>query len=355
MTIGSIFRPLLELCAETGTDVGAILREEGLTEATLVDPETRLPTLRSRALAKRIFTALGDPEAGLRAGERFRVEDADLLGYVARHSESALEALEAFPRFARLIGDSASCTVTLSAHTAELAFGLTGGRTLLPEAVDYAVVVVARAARAVTSGKAMLLEARLARPEPKRREPYRRALCADVSFDAEESVLVFSRAELEARFDDRNPRLQAILTKRAEEVLSQLPEALTLAAQVRASVARRLTDGAFDAPSVARDLGMSERTLRRRLQDSGETYRALVDAVRAERAVSLADEGKHSVTAIAELCGFADGTAFARAFRRWTGAAPNEYRRSETKPDSDVAARARKSGRPGRTPSHGLR
>lgn len=329
MTIGSIFRPLLELCKETRTDVSAILRQAGLTEAQLVDPETRLPTLRSRALAKRIFAALGDPQAGLRAAERFRPEDADLLGYVARHSSSALDALQLFPRYARLIGDSAVCTVTLSADTAEISFGLTGGRTLLPEAVDYAVAVFVRAARAVTFGNARLLQARLARPEPRQRAPYREALCPDVSFDEEASALVFSRAELQVPFDERDPRLRAILAKRAEAVLADLPEAVTLDALVRASVARRLPDGVLDAHSVARDLGMSERTLRRRLRDAGHTYRALVEAVRSERAIVLADRGEHSVTAIAGLCGFADGTAFARAFRRWTGYAPQAYLRRE--------------------------
>jgi AraC-like DNA-binding protein len=72
---------------------------------------------------------------------------------------------------------------------------------------------------------------------------------------------------------------------------------------------------------------MSERTLRRRLRESGVTYRALVDAVRSERAIALADRGEHSVTAIAQLSGFADATAFARAFRRWTGSAPQAYLR----------------------------
>ncbi|HVW26980.1 MAG TPA: AraC family transcriptional regulator ligand-binding domain-containing protein [Polyangiaceae bacterium] len=330
MTIGSIFRPLLELCRETNTDIADILRQEGLSEERLVDPETRLPTERSRALGKRIFEKLGDPEAGLRAAERFRPEDGDLVFYLTRHSKTALEALQAFPRYARLIGDAALCSVAVSAHTVELSFGLTGGRTLLPEAVDYAVAVFARGAWAASFGKARLLEARLARPRPKRVEPYRRALCASVAFGSEQSTLVFSRSELEAPFSDVDPRLRAILTKQADGVLAELPAATTIAAAVRANVARRLEGGVVGIDSVARDLGMSERTLRRRLRESGHTYRALVDAVRSERAIALADQGNHNVTTIAQLSGFADATTFARAFRRWTGSAPHEYlRRSQ--------------------------
>lgn len=327
MTIGSIFRPLLEHCRETHTDVSAILCEEGLTAEQLVDPETRLPTERSRALGKRLFAALKDPEVGLRVAERFRPEDADLVFYLAKQTTNALEAIQAFPRYARLIGDSALCAVIVTASTVELTFGLTGGRMPLPEAVDYTASVFARAATAATFGKARLLKARLARPRPRRIEAYRRALCPSLTFDVEQSALVFSRAELETPFIGGDPRLRAILAKQADEVLSQLPEAATLVARVRANVAKRLTDGALGIDAVARDLGMSERTLRRRLQESGHSYRALVDAVRAERAIALADQGSHSVTTIAQLAGFADSTTFARAFRRWTGCAPQAYRR----------------------------
>jgi AraC-like DNA-binding protein len=76
---------------------------------------------------------------------------------------------------------------------------------------------------------------------------------------------------------------------------------------------------------VASELGTSERTLRRRLAEAGTGYRALIDDVRRERALMLAHEGVHSVTAIAVQVGFADMTAFTRAFRRWTGSLPSDY------------------------------
>ncbi len=330
MTIGSIFRPILELCREANADVSDVLRQDGLTEKSLVDPETRLPTERSRALAKRIFAVLGDPEVGLHAAERFRLEDADLIGYLARHSESPLDALEALPKYARLIGDAALCRVTVAEGRVELCAGLTGGREPLPEAIDFWTAVIVRAMRAITGYRVRLLEVRLARPRPRRTAGYRQAFGAPVTFDAEESALVFGEAELREPFHDSDPSLRRILERRADDVLGALPEAATLEAQVRAAIRRRLTHDPLGLESIALDLGMSERTLRRRLRESGHTYRALLDAVRAERAVALADERRHSVAAIAELVGFADPTAFARAFRRWTGSAPHEYlRRSQ--------------------------
>jgi AraC-like DNA-binding protein len=203
--------------------------------------------------------------------------------------------------------------------------GLTGGRAPLPEAIDYAAAVFVRGVRTVTGDKARVLDVRLARPRPQRTEGYRRAFGAAVNFDAEENAVVFGEAELRAPFRDNNPRLRTILAQRADDVLDALPETPTLESQVRANIRRRLTYEPLGLDAIAADLGMSERTVRRRLRDSGQTYRALLDSVRSERAVALVDERRHTVAAIAQLVGFADPTAFARAFRRWTGSAPHEY------------------------------
>lgn len=327
MTIGSIFRPLLELCREDRVDPTEVLGRAGLTATELVNPETRLGTTRSRALAKCIFELLGDPEAGLRAAELFEPEDADLVGYIARHSASALAALESLPQYARLIGDSAACEVTVAAGRVEVRIGLSGGRRPLPEAIDYAAAVFVRGVRTVTGGKARVLAVRLSRPRPVRLVRYRAVFGTTLEFDSEDSAIVFGETELRQPFSESNPRLHALLAQRAEQVLATLPEATTLEGLVRTNIGRRLTHEQLDLGSIAHDLGMSERTLRRRLSESGQSYRSLLDAVRAERAIALADERRHTVTAIAQLVGFSDPTAFARAFRRWTGQAPQAYLR----------------------------
>ena len=329
MTIGSLFRPLLELCREDRVDPTDVIGRAGLTAAELVNPETRLGTTRSRGLAKSIFELLGDPEAGLRAAELFEPQDADLIGYIARHSATALGALQSLPQFARLIGDSAACDVTVAAGRVEVRFGLSGGRVPLPEATDYAASVFVRGVRAVTGGKARVLAVRLARPRPARLGRYRKVFGPNVAFDSDDNAIVFGESELRQPFSESNPRLHALLSQRAEQVLATLPEAASLDALVRASIGRRLTHAELGLGVIARELGMSERTLRRRLRESGQSYRSLLDAVRAERAVALADERRHTVTAIAQLVGFADPTAFARAFRRWTGCAPHAYLRRE--------------------------
>ncbi|WP_338089162.1 helix-turn-helix transcriptional regulator [Nannocystis pusilla] len=88
-----------------------------------------------------------------------------------------------------------------------------------------------------------------------------------------------------------------------------------------------LGDGDALAESVARALGTSERTMQRRLRQAGTSFRDVVDDVRREAALAQLGRRDATVTDIAFMLGFSDLSAFSRAFRRWTGASPSEYRR----------------------------
>ena len=77
---------------------------------------------------------------------------------------------------------------------------------------------------------------------------------------------------------------------------------------------------------MARRLGVSERTLHRQLSDHDETFQSIATQARRDTAEALLTEGRHSIVEVAFLTGFADQTAFSRAFKRWTGSTPGAYR-----------------------------
>jgi AraC-like DNA-binding protein len=107
--------------------------------------------------------------------------------------------------------------------------------------------------------------------------------------------------------------------------VAKVPADVPLALRVRAQLAQDLEHGGLDLAVVAQQLAMSERTLRRHLREAGTGFRELLDDVRRERALLLADEGGRSATEIAVMVGFEDAAAFARAFKRWTGVLPRDY------------------------------
>ena len=323
MAIGSVYRPFLQLARAAGVDVEAELARFGIREQDL--SESRLPPAHGRALVLRIAAVCGIPELGLEAARRAQLTDLDLLGYMARNAEHALAAIETVARYPALLGDTAACELGFDDGTVLVRFGLTGGQHMLPDGADYAASVFCRVVAELTGGLAKPLEVQLTRPRPRRPRVYREHFGVMPVFGADCMLLRFDEVALRRPLATRDPRLHRILEDQAVAHVVALPLAADLLTRVRTVVRRALESKGGDIGHVAASCGMSERTLRRQLEAAGTSFRGLVDDVRRARALELIDEGRTRIGELAEGTGYTDLTAFARAFRRWTGFAPVQY------------------------------
>ena len=322
-------RPLVEVAREVGVDVAAVLAQFDLSPERLFATDTRLSPDQGRALGRAMLRALPAGvdrcELGLRAAERFVVGDADLLGYIMNHSAHPLAAAHALAEHARLIGDSADFRVESAHERVSVTLALTGGKQMLPEAADFAVAAFGRLISDGSRGKARPIEVRLPRPEPRSARIYRRYFGVPVQFAAPAGTLVYDEACMRVPFSQSDQRLVEILEQHARQQL-RVPPA-DWQGRVRACIADGLLRGDYALERVAWRCGVGERTLRRRLTQAGTSYRALVDDVRKERAFVLL-ESEGNVSNVAQHLGFSDATAFARAFRRWTGVPPHQHLRA---------------------------
>jgi AraC-like DNA-binding protein len=116
-------------------------------------------------------------------------------------------------------------------------------------------------------------------------------------------------------------------------MLAELPRAHSLTERVRELLAAQLPHGP-SLGQIARQVSMSERTLARHLEDEGTTYKALLEDLRRRLALRYVRRSELPFAEIAGLLGFSQAAAFHRAFRRWTGKTPLEYRRGPLEPDS---------------------
>jgi AraC-like DNA-binding protein len=318
-------RPFLELARESGVELDALLARHGTSASEMTHPETRLPRLQCVAIIRDVLAQLKDPLAGLRASERSRLNDIDVLGYLAQQCPNALAALEATRGYSRLVGDASEVDVEHAAGQVIIRIGLSGGRTSLPELADFAVGSGHVALCLLTGGAARVLRVELARPRPADPSAYRRFFAAPVTFGAPRGLVAYDEAALLAPLERSDVRLATILRQLAETRLERLPPRSQLIDQVRARLKQQCETGAPSLSSIAKQLWMSERTLSRRLRVAGVQFRVLLDEVRRERAAQLL-QSDTSISDIAQQLGFGDATTFGRAFRRWTGASPSEYR-----------------------------
>ena len=123
-------------------------------------------------------------------------------------------------------------------------------------------------------------------------------------------------------------QLATFLRELATQALTRRGAPDDLLARVRAHIADQLPRAVPDLPAIARHLAVSERTLRRRLDDEGASYRALLDATRAELAASYVRDRRLPLSEVAFMLGFAEQSAFNRAYKRWTGTTPSAARRA---------------------------
>lgn len=140
------------------------------------------------------------------------------------------------------------------------------------------------------------------------------------------NALVLDRADLDLPFPGHNPELLAILDPALATSLDEIDALTSLLDQVKITITRRIASGKPDIADVAHELGLSERTLQRRISALGSSYRKLLDEARRELGRQLLSEERSSIDEIAFLLGFQETSSFYRAFRMWEGVTPQQWR-----------------------------
>lgn len=315
--------PFFELAEEAGADLDALLAEIHLSRRALRDPKAEIPTYQMRWLLEQLIAQCADPEVGLRAAERTNLIRSDFLGNLIRHviemSSDLLTVLQLLAYFGTHVARTIHITVRVDDGL--VTFGIVPVVECPPELYDCFAGSCCALIETLGGPGLRPLEVRLPHPCPTTPQRFEKFYGAPVVFDAPQLQLVYARAALSSPVREEAPADGASLpapTARGGSALALL---------IRTHVLARLAEGVPLLPSVARKLGFSARTLRRRLSEARSSYAELVDEARRERALALARRAELDVGRLAELTGFTDASAFARAFRRWTGERPAEYMR----------------------------
>ena len=164
---------------------------------------------------------------------------------------------------------------------------------------------------------------------PADKRPYETFFGCPVTFNAGANRLLISRAEADHPLPTANRQLAAMHDRILAEELARLDKKNVMA-RVRASLLTRMASGELSEEDSARDLHMSRRSLQRRLAEADATYQSLVDDTRRDLALRYIQDPAKSATDITFLLGYSQQSAFTRAFRRWTGKSPSEYRASKS-------------------------
>jgi AraC-like DNA-binding protein len=309
----------------------ATLSKIGLGPAEYANPDTRLALWDAIDLLETSVESSGDPALGLRAGELIEPGDFDVLEYAARSCTTLREAIGCVSRYVRLLSDAAEISLIESGRHATLRYRLDDPTEPPPAANDFVIALLLTHARRHTGIEDLASEIHFRHGPTAYLGEYRRVFGTEVTFHASHNAIVFERARLATPMLRANPRVSAAFELQVRHLLERQEVFRTVRGRVREIVFADLSQGDITMEGVARKLGMSVATLRRRLEEEGTRFSEIVETLREELARQYLRERRHATSEVAFLLGFADVISFHKAFKRWTGQTPHEFRAREGK------------------------
>jgi AraC-like DNA-binding protein len=321
-------RAILDAAVDRGAAVGELCRAVGVDPETLDEADARLPLDVAISMYETAARLVHDESFGLYVAERSDWYAFDPLGYALATKANVKRAVEELaPTIAMMyatriemirVGDEARVTYAL----AEEPSGMSRHRS---------EAFMARILRLIRIGLGRDIAARwvsFRHEAPPDVTEHRRIFGDDVRFSEPANVLALEADVVELPFVASDPRLSGILDRHVRELAERAPAHETVAARVHRYLREAVPGGDTSIEAAARKLGLGSRALQRRLVAEGTSYRQVVEQARHELAVRYICDTRLPIKEIASRLGYSELRAFYRAFERWTGLPPAEYRRT---------------------------
>ena len=316
---------MLDGMRAVGVNVDAVCAAAGVSEKGLHEHPHPVQLEELVSLWQHATRQFGRGTLGLHVGSA--APQGALLDYLASFSPTLHAALGQIARYIGLNARNVRWVVGARAPDGLTPFEthLVYGEDAIPPCLrEFGVAIVARRLRDwfVQSPR----EAWFKHAPQGPLEEYQQVLGCPARFERECTALRFDDLALQAPARSHDPQLFRLLESQAERVLAETPAAATFRERVRRAVVERLREGEPAMAAIAESLATSERTLQRKLQAEGVSFRDVVDDARHKLAMMYFGDHSLSLADVAYLLGYSEAAAFTRAFKRWTGQAPSSVR-----------------------------
>lgn len=304
----------------------SLLRKARLKLDQLDDPKARLPVRHQIQFLNLAAEVLGDDMLGFNMAMEFDLRDAGLFYYVLASSDRLMDVFARGARYSTVVNEGFvqkfvdDRRVGLAIRYADVP------RQLDRHQMEFWVAAVVRLCRRLTGVHLKPERVRLKHQRPRGQARLSTYLGCAVEFGATVDEVLFPREAGQLRVIDADPYLNRLLIEVVEERLARRAHATeSFVARVENAVAPLLPHGGALASAISRQLGMSQRTFARRLEDEGLTFSDLVLKLRQDLARRYLVQEHLSVSKVAWLLGYKEVATFSHAFRRWTGKSPSTY------------------------------
>jgi AraC-like DNA-binding protein len=284
---------------------------------------------------ERAMAATGNPDLPLLVGESLKIRHLGMLGYVVMSCGILLEVAAQLERYLRLVGEISNSRLLQVGDRYEL-HCLWPQDCETPPAIEQSSIVARLMfARWLTDRPDLRWQAHFRFPQPRDLGHYRRIFGVLPLFGQPQTKLVLPASDALLPVVMANPQARRIVEAEAEAMLQTLAGS-GFVQQLRDAVAQRLMAGEVTIAAVAESLHLSTRTLQRRLDEQGCSFRTVVEDTRRAKAEEYLQGSRMSLSEVAFMLGYSEQSTFQQAFKRWTGMTPGEFRGRAVRPPQEA-------------------
>jgi AraC-like DNA-binding protein len=310
---------------DLGHDSEAVLASAGFKPAQFMDPDTELPYVAVSRLLARCVADTGCRHFGLLVGEHAGPSTLGIAGFMLRSAPDVGTALRSLVLHLDLHDQGGVPTLQISGGSTQLGYAIHLSGVEAPEQIcEISIAIACNIMRGLCGKGWNPAEVLFSCRQPGNLAPYRRFFRAPIRFNSGSCAIVFPTRWL----DHQIPSADALLHQHLERQAAELHKLrhTDIVGSVRGLLRKSLSTRQCTANDIARQLHLHERTLNRKLQGEGTSFRKELDAMRYEMARQYLAETAMPIARIAASLNYADASAFNRAFKRWTGTTPARWR-----------------------------
>ena len=318
---------ILKAAVAQGVKAESLCEAVNFDSSVLEDPDSRMPFAQLVVLYEKAAALTGDENFGLHIGESVDLSSFDVVGYCALNSSTLGAAFARVARYHSIWTDGALFTLETADDTSAIVYRYSDPSILEHrQDSEMTLATVTTLCRNIATPDFTPAAVEFQHAAPADLTEHERLFNCPVKFGAPTNRLSFPSNFLSLPIAKADASLCALLDRHAEELLAKYPPRDSLIDQVRNVIANEFRGGEPSLERIADRLGLTARTLQRKLQELGTSYNDVLDQMRRQLAERYMREPQMAICEVAYLLGFSESSSFHRAFKRWTGVTPKEFR-----------------------------